>query len=185
MNLCQDKIHHSQHVFLPEKSCMTQLLPFAHDISLTLNNFDEADVVYFDFAKAFDSVKHDIILKKLKSEFGINGFMLKFMITDYLRNRKQRVVVGGTTSTELDVISGVPQGSILGPLLFVLFINDMHDRVSPNTNIALYADDTKIWRNIHSWEDYEILQRDIGAYAQIKILYFIGTSLKLKQVCKS
>ena len=79
LSMCREKIHPSQHGFLPGKSCTTQLLPFAHDIALTLNNHDEIDVVYFDFAKAFDSVKHDVILKKLKSEFGVNCLMLKFI----------------------------------------------------------------------------------------------------------
>ena len=107
--------------------------------------------------------------------------MLKF-ITEYLKNRKQRVVVGGTTSTELDVISGVPQGSILGPLLFVLFINDMHEQVSPNTNIALYADDTKIWRAIKSEEDCLQLQQDINSlieWARINCMKFHPKKCKI------
>ena len=75
-------------------------------------------------------------------------------IKEYLKNRNQRVVINGKFSTLLEVKSGVPQGSILGPLLFILFINDMQTKVSENTNIALYADDTKIWRRIKSPEDH-------------------------------
>ncbi|MCP4491633.1 MAG: hypothetical protein GY820_30650, partial [Gammaproteobacteria bacterium] len=82
---------------------------------------------------------------------------------NYLKDRKQRVVIGGSQSDLKNVRSGVPQGSILGPLFFVLFINDMSRCVSEGTQIALYADDTKIWRNIINWSDHEILQRDINA----------------------
>ena len=88
--------------------------------------------------------------------------MLKFLI-EYLKGRRQRVVIDQAMSTETDVLSGVPQGSILGPLLFVLFINDMHSVVSSGTSIALYADDTKIWRSILSDMDSIILNNDIEA----------------------
>ncbi len=87
--------------------------------------------------------------------------MLKF-IKAYLEGRLQQVVVGGHTSSILPVKSGVPQGSILGPLLFVLFINDMFSCVSSETNIALYADDRKIWRRITMFTDHFILQKDIN-----------------------
>lgn len=159
---CKDLIHETQHGFLPHKSCTTQLLPFAHDVSLGLNSSELIDIIYFDFAKAFDSVNHDIILHKLKHHFGIDGLMLK-LIKEYLKDRKQCVVVDGKLSAPLNVKSGVPQGSILGPLLFVLFINDMYTRVSAHTRIALYADDTKIWRYIKSPNDHTILQSDINA----------------------
>ena len=118
------------------------------------------DVIYFDFSKAFDSVNHDLILHKLKWSFGINGRLLEF-IKSYLLGRWQSVVVNGSTSTCLQVLSGVPQGSILGPSLFVLFINDISVGLSPGTNIMLYADDTKIWREMISEDDYIAVQKDI------------------------
>ena len=155
------EINPRQHGFLPLKSCESQLLPFVDELARTLNQGSRMDIVYFDFAKAFDSVNHDIILDKLKNRFGIDGFLLKFFV-EYLSGRTQRVVIGNTFSDNLNVTSGVPQGSILGPLLFVLFINDIGNSVDKNSNILLYADDTKLYREIRSENDCEILQGDIA-----------------------
>ena len=160
MTKCNHLLNDNQHGFRPEKSCLTQLIPFTSNLALALNNSSRIDVIYFDFAKAFDSVNHDIILKKLKNKFGINGTLLRF-IKAYLQDRKQQVLVNGSISNSLSVLSGVPQGSILGPLLFVLFIDDMNSVVSQGTDIALYADDTKIWREIKSDIDQIVLQSDI------------------------
>ena len=107
-----------------------------------------------------DSVNHDIILRKLKYSFNIDAKLLTF-IANYLNERTQAVVIGGSRSDILPVMSGVPQGSIIGP--FVLFVNDLPNFVSRGTNISLHADDTKIWRRIECFEDYDILQRDIDS----------------------
>ena len=82
---------------------------------------------------------------------------------NYLQNRKQRVVLDNHISDTVDVLSGVPQGSIIGPLLFVLFINDIYKNLDKGTNVVLYADDTKMWRQIDSHRDCKILQKDITA----------------------
>ena len=157
---CESLLDPRQHGFMNEKSCTTQMIPFTYDLARNINNKEKTDIIYFDFAKAFDSVSHDLILHKLKHNYKVDGLMLRF-IRSYLQGRQQQVVIGGTTSTTRDVKSGVPQGSILGPLLFVLFINDMFSCISEGTDIALYADDTKIWRVIHYSEDHFILQGDI------------------------
>ena len=162
MMRCETLLGKSQHGFLPNKSCTTQLINFADNVSQALNQSLRTDIVYFDFAKAFDSVNHDIILKKLKNRFKIDGTMLKFLV-GYLQDREQCVIIDGKKSKNAPVRSGVPQGSILGPLLFVLFIDDMPEVISKDTHIALYADDTKIWRQIRTWEDHIALQLDIDA----------------------
>ena len=138
------------------------MVPFIDNIAQCLYDRSRTDVIYFDFDKAFDSVNHDLILHKLKYQYNVDGLLLKFL-TSYLKGRTQRVVIGGTQSTVKIVKSGVPQGSILGPLLFVLFINDLSTCISPNTNIALYADDTKIWRKIIHDSDNLTLQCDINS----------------------
>ena len=152
-----------QHGFLNNRSCTTNMVNFIDGVVLSINDTRtlSTDVVYFDFSKAFDSVNHDRILMKLKDMYGIDGRFLKF-IKNYLQGREQSVVIENCVSTSQPVISGVPQGSILGPILFVLFINDLPAGLNPGTELALYADDTKIWRGISSDNDHRILQEDIN-----------------------
>jgi hypothetical protein len=121
MSLCRDLITPNQHGFLPRKSCTTQMVEFTDSLAVSLNSNCRIDSIYFDFMKAFDSVNHDIILYKLKHSFNIDGKLLRF-VKNYLQDRKQQVVISNQSSTCLDVLSGVPQGSIkFGPILFVLF----------------------------------------------------------------
>ena len=157
---CNHMIDPRQHGFMESKSCCTQLVSFCDSLALSLNENTRTEIVYFDFQKAFDSVSHDIILHKLKYQYNIDGSLLRFFV-NYLRDRQQRVVIGNKMSTTCHVNSGVPQGSIIGPTLFILFLNDITEGLSPGTDITMYADDTKLWRTIYTKDDHWILQRDI------------------------
>ena len=155
----KNSLHHLQHGFMKGKSCATQMVDFVHTLGKSLDNKIQIDVLYLDFSKAFDSVPHHLLLHKMKS-FGING-QLHAWFTNYLSDRRQCILVEGETSEWKPVISGVPQGSILGPFLFLLYINDLPKPPSNETTMFLFADDSKCFREIHSNADASALQRDI------------------------
>ncbi len=123
----------------------------------------QTDIVYLDFAKAFDRVDHQLLLKKLKN-FGISGNLLQWF-KNYLTNRHQKVTVLGQSSQPLPVLSGVPQGSILGPLLFLIYVNDLPQATS-KSSVALYADDTKCFCSIKNFQDVKCLQHDLDGVTQ-------------------
>lgn len=152
-------LHDMQHGFMKHRSCTTQLLKCYHSIGQTLDEGGQVDVIYLDFSKAFDSVPHSFLILKLKMYFGVSGVLLSWF-KSYLSERHQRVVVEGEESDWSNVTSGVPQGSILGPLLFLLFINDMPNVVL-SSSIALFADDSKVFKSVNCIRDCELLQSDL------------------------
>jgi hypothetical protein len=164
IEIIRPKISKMQHGFMKGKSTTTQIITVLSNIHNIFDNREKTDIIYFDLAKAFDSVPHNLLLHKLQS-FGIQGKLLAW-ITDYLSNRMQRVTCEGHNSTWLPVTSGVPQGSILGPILFIIYINDLPDILSLETLCAIFADDTKIYRKIEDEEDMETLQTDINNIAE-------------------
>jgi hypothetical protein len=146
-----------QYGFLSGRSTTLQLLLALDDWTEALDNGGEIDCVYTDFSKAFDTVPHRRLIGKLKS-YGISAEIVNW-IEAFLVHRKQKVIVNGKSSEWENVISGVPQGSVLGPVLFVIFINDLPEEVL--STILLYADDAKIYRNVKQLMDQVILQTDL------------------------
>ena len=150
--------------FISGRSTALQLLRVLDEWTEILDDRGSLDAIYMDYMKAFDKVPHRRLLTKL-AQYGIRGDVLAW-IQEYLSNRKQRVVINGVVSGWRDVVSGIPQGSVLGPLLFVIYINDLPDILEEGTQTYLFADDTKLYRRIRSIEDCQSLQRDLDALAE-------------------
>ena len=146
-----------QHGFVRNRSCLTQLLECLDVWTEMLDTGGSVDVVYMDYAKAFDKVAHARLLRKLQG-YGITNQALDW-IGNFLHGRRQKVKVNGEESKWADVLSGVPQGSVLGPVLFVCYINDLPDEI--HTNVKLFADDTKIYADVSKKNGSEELQEDI------------------------
>jgi hypothetical protein len=152
-----DLIKDSQHGFLRGKSTLTNLLVYLEDITKHIDYGTPVDVVYLDFAKAFDKVPHTRLIRKLRNH-GIDGNILNW-IHSWLSGRRQRVIINGQASEYTSVVSGVPQGSVLGPILFILFINDMDEDIKGN--LLKFADDTKLYTDIKDNQSANTLQDDL------------------------
>ena len=141
---------------------------------------NEIATVFFDLTKAFDSVPHRQLITKLKT-IGLDERLILW-ITDYLTNRHQSVVLNGKASIPLPVISGVPQGSVLGPLLFLMYINDINDlSLSAGSKLVMYADDILLYCAISSEDDYTLLQQDVdvlGVWSLLNHLSFNTSKCK-------
>lgn len=148
-----------QHGFVKKRSTLTNLVTYSTFLFECMDNRKQVDSVYTDFCKAFDKVDHGMLLRKIAFN-GIRGNLFRWF-QSYITNRTQKVVVNGYASSSIQVTSGVAQGSILGPLLFVLFVNDISECFI-NSNFLLYADDLKIYRTISSYDDCMKLQQDLN-----------------------
>ena len=139
-------LNSSQHGFLKARSCLTNMLCFLEEITKWIDVGSPVDIIYLDFQKAFDKVPHQRLLLKLKAH-GI-GDSITDWIEQWLTDRRQRVVVDGKVSNWKSVLSGVPQGSVLGPILFLIYINDLDDSIT--SNVLKFADDTKLFRKVNT-----------------------------------
>ena len=148
----------NQHGFRIFRSCLSQLLDHYDLLLEIIQSKKNADVVYLDFCKAFDVVDHHILLRKLKS-LGITGKVGKW-IYQFLTGRTQYVTVNGKPSNTAPVVSGVPQGSVLGPILFLMMISDI-DKDIIESITRTFADDTKVIQQICSSEDSKLLQNSL------------------------
>ena len=142
---------------LKGKSSLAELLSCYHHWCLTRNSSKATDVIFLDLSKAFDRVPHKCLLHKL-NQHGIDNPLLLWFINS-LKNRQQRVTIRGTYTNWSPVTTGVPQGTILAPPLFLLNVNDISNVVT--SSIKMFADDTKIYREINNAEDTLALQSDL------------------------
>ena len=152
----------NQHGFRSGRSCLSQLLEHYEDILNTLEKGQNYDVVYTDFAKAFDKCDHGLIAHKLKN-LGITGKIGRW-IYNFLVQREQRVVLQGMPSQDSKVISSVPQGTVLAPLLFIILLSDIDEDTS--SKVSSFADDTKVSKSISTSNDIKVLQEDIKKLCQ-------------------
>ena len=147
-----------QHGFMKGRSTTTNLICATQYISESIDMQVQTDVIYFDFTKAFDRLNHNILITKL-SNFGISEQLITFF-RSYLTDRLQYVAYNGFKSSDYSSSSGVPQGSVLGPLLFNIFINDVGNALE--VHFLMYADDIKLLHRISSLNDCTTLQNNIS-----------------------
>ena len=152
-----------QHGFRAGHSCLTQLLNHINIVILNFSNNKDTDCIYLDYAKAFDKVDHELLIHKLNC-YGIQGSLLEW-IKSFLNERYQTVSVNGTHSYKSKVKSGVPQGTVLGPLLFLVYINDI-DKCIKHSFISCFADDTRLSKGISLSNDVKHLQQDLDSVMQ-------------------
>ncbi|CAG9134857.1 unnamed protein product [Plutella xylostella] len=148
----------AQHGFLRGRSTVSNLILFNNFITEQMDSGNQVVAVYTDYSKAFDRIDHKLLIKKLRN-VGVRGNLLKWFVS-YVQNRSQAVVLNGFSSSWMSIPSGVPQGSLLGPILFIIFINDI-ESCFLNSEYLLFADDMKVFRVVNDAPDAMLLQDDL------------------------
>ena len=157
---CRPVLPLNQHGFLPNRSCVTNLTCFLNDAWDAIAEGKQTDVIYTDFSSAFTSVNHKLLLFKLNKSFNVTDLAYNWLHS-YLSDRSQRVIVNGKQSPWTPVLSGVPEGSICGPLLFTCFTADIPLHIE--NGCTMYADDVKLHKLIRCDDDVKALQADIDS----------------------
>lgn len=155
---CNNLFSNLQYGFINDRSVALQLLKIVEDWCSCLDKGHQVDVIYTDFEKAFDKVSHVCLLNKLHS-YGVNENLIKW-ISAFLCYRTQCVKINGVISDEHKVSSGIPQGSVLGPLLFIIFINDLPQVCYNLTRLFIFADDAKMYRELNCISDSDELRQN-------------------------
>ena len=181
-NLFSDK----QYGFIKGRSTVLQLLKTTDYWTNALDNNEQVDIIYTDFEKAFDKVPHMRLLSKLKS-YGVHEIIVNW-ISAFLLARSQRVRINGALSEFKTVLSGIPQGSVLGPLLFVVYINDLPDICDRSSNLFLFADDAELFKSITTNNDYIALKRicqELFNWSETWLMKLNVAKCKVMSLCRS
>ena len=180
-NLFSDK----QYGFIKKRSTILQLLKVADDWVKSLDEGGQIDVIYTDFEKAFDKVPHQRLISKLHA-YGVNDLLVVW-ITSFLTCRSQCVKINGKVSDSKPVLSGIPQGSVLGPILFVIFINDLPSVCSNQSEMYLFADDSKLYKCIKNLDDCNILNQcvnNVFAWSESWLMKLNVSKCKVLSLCR-
>ena len=164
--------------FQQKKSCELQLLRLVSDLHNNLDQGGQTDVLVMDFSKAFDKVGHQRLLRKLEY-YGVRGRNLQW-ISNFLLHRRQQVVLDGQQSSPIEVESGIPQGSVLGPCLCLYYINDLPEKLS--SSVRLFADDAIIYLTIENHRHAQQLQDDLDKLGEWASKWMMELNTKKCQV---